>query len=50
MSDEQIDEAAHKWRRRLDTKTIARQLALPEHIVYNHLWRIRLRAQPPRAA
>ena len=50
MSEDQIIEAARKWRSRLDTQTIAKQLGLLESVVHNNLWRIRMRAQPPRAA
>jgi hypothetical protein len=50
MTEEQIDIAADLWRRRSDTLAIAEFCRLPEHTVYENLWRIRLRAQKSRVA
>jgi hypothetical protein len=50
MTEDQIDEAARMWRRRIDTQTIARLMKLRECDVYNHLWRIRLRAMDRKSA
>lgn len=46
MTEQQITEAAKMWRARKDTCDIALAMVLPEFVVCNNLWRIRMRAQP----
>lgn len=41
LTDEQLADAVRKWLLRIDTKTIADQIGVPEHAVYNNLWRIK---------
>lgn len=50
MTVDQIIEAARKWRMRLDSQTIAKQMGLPEPVIYANLWRIRKVAAAERAA
>lgn len=46
LSDDQLDDAVRKWAKRIDTQTIADQIGVPEHVVYNNLWRIKALATP----
>lgn len=42
MTIDQVIQAAKLWRNaKLNTAGIAEKLCLPEHVIYNNLWRIR---------
>lgn len=50
MTVDQVIEAAHKWRMRLDSHAIAQQMGVPEPVIYANLWRIRRVARLEGAA